>query len=120
MKKKFTPVSAEMKDLLQKMLCLVEEKRISWEDLFEHDVFKQKPKISVQIEAVNEEKKEKEVMSNSVHEKVENPPEVKRNGSHHDLPLKEIKPEKKVKPKVIYSKPQSDPKKKGFLSMFCC
>lgn len=119
-KKKFTPVSAEMKDLLQKMLCITEEKRISWEDVFEHDVFKQKSKPPVPIEAINEEKKEKEVMSNSVHEKVENPPEVKRNGSNHDLPLKEIKLEKKLKPKVMYSKPQSDSKKKGFLSMFCC
>lgn len=121
-KKKFTPVSAEMKDLLQKMLCLNEEKRISWEELFEHDVFKQKSKPPVQIEAINEEKKEKEILSNSVHEKPENPPEVKRRGSSHDLPLKEIKPEKKPKPKVMVSKPQAESKKKGggFLSMFCC
>ena len=121
--KKPPPVSAEMKDLLKRMLEITEEKRITWEELFDHDVFK--VKIPVPMDIINEEKKENEPMSNSLSnlEKNEKVIEVKKNGSIENLPLKEIKyapPEKKNKPKVMLSKSQEPQKKKGFLSMFCC
>lgn len=52
--KKLPPISNEMKELLKRMLEVTEEKRINWEEMFEHEIFKEK-KI---VQEIHEEKKE--------------------------------------------------------------
>ena len=65
--KKMAPLSNEIKELLKKMLEVTEEKRISWEEMFEHPLFNEKKEAEGQ-NAVNSVEQKKE----EVEEKKEN------------------------------------------------
>lgn len=125
--KKPPPVSNEMKELLKKMLEVTEEKRISWEDIFEHDIFRKKNSgETILTKKTGEEKKEDDDVSFDQSKNIKEGNEKENYNSNingissgKNLILHEIRPEIQKKNK---EKPMSQSKepKKGFLSMFCC
>ena len=116
------PITSEMKELLKKMLEITEEKRITWEELFVHEIFREKVVAPLQIveeqKGIDEKNSIFEKKSSEQENKIKNESKIKLE----DLPLGQIKPGDLQQNKKK-SKPMSksiEQKKKGFLSMFCC
>lgn len=132
--KKISPLSNEIKELLKKMLEVTEEKRISWEEIFEHPIFNEKKDIEgqnfVNAVAQKEEAEEKKENENIPVKNQENinlaKEEPKKINSKEKIEiLGEIRPSEQQKQTkknrgVISQSNEQKEKKKGFLSMFCC
>ena len=126
--KKPPPITTEMKELLRKMLEITEEKRISWEDLFVHDIFKEKQAIVPPLDVIKEEKEEKKENENKIGSNFEKKNEKNINDELNNsqrkdnliMPEIKISKEKPIKKQKKMSQSKEPIKKKGYLSMFCC